>query len=350
MLHTFHKVRVEAIIGASGSESIDVAQICQSFMEEKKARRLVQNLGFKHVRQLAYPKTTADLCGQATLRLFEQQSIDPSSIDGFIFVTQNPDYMVPANTYVWQPKLGLSAETLMLDIIQGCSGYVYGLFYAAVLIESGLCRRVLLCAGDTSCDARNVAKMQQPANVALFGDGGSATLLCRSATDMPSYFSIQNNGELSDVIKGDKYSSKRFRAVERDEQGEPPKPQGTKINGVELASYAMDTVKGDIERLLQYAGFSYADIAYIIAHQANKNLLKSMSMGLSIAPSLLPFLAENTGNTSSASIPLALSENHASLPLLRQRPALLCGFGVGMSVASALIDLKQTVILDPVFL
>lgn len=350
MLTTFNNIKLEGIIGAAGAEVIDITKACSRYMEEKKALRLVKSLGFQHVRQTAYPNTTADLCGKAAQTLLKNLNISPCEIDAFIFVTQSPDYLVPANTYIWQTKLGLSQECLMLDICQGCSGFIYGMFYASTLISANLCNRVLLCAGDTSCIVRDMAKMAQPANAALFGDGGCAALICKDENTKNSYYSIQSNGELAHVIIGDKYSAKRFRSLERDANDNPPAPKGTQINGVELSTYAMVNVQNDIRRLIDYAQIDFNDLSYLIMHQANKSLLSALAKTMDLDNNKVPFLAADTGNTSSASIALALSENKDSLTELTVKPALLCGFGVGMSIASVITDMSSTKIYSPVYL
>lgn len=351
MIHQFNNVRIQSIMGAAGAEQIDVLKMCSAHLEEKKAQRLIKTLGFAQLRQLSFPYTTADLCCRAAKEMLMRQQVGSDSIDAFIMVTQTPDSIVPATTFVRQTELGLNHEILMLDLVQGCAGFVYGLFYASSLISSGVCRKVLVCAGDTSCVARNISKIDQAGNAAMFGDGGSAALVVYDENAASSTYSIQSHGEYAAVISSDFASWKRLRSADRTADGEPPKPsKGSHIDGVQLASYAMNDVKNDILRLLAHEKMSFNDVSYAIVHQANQTIVKTLAATLNAGINKVPFLAGRTGNTSSASIPLALSENIDNLLLIKDKPTLLCGFGVGMCIASAIIDLSCTNIYPAFYL
>ena len=112
----------------------------------------------------------------------------------------------------------------------------------------------------------------------------------------------------------------------------------------------MVNVQNDIRRLIDYAQIDFNDLSYLIMHQANKSLLSALAKTMDLDNNKVPFLAADTGNTSSASIALALSENKDSLTELTVKPALLCGFGVGMSIASVITDMSSTKIYSPVYL
>ena len=141
----------------------------------KKVKRL-QSVTGMDCRRLCPPGvTTADLCAHAAERLLQDMRIDRASIDALIFLSQSPDYVMPATACTLQHRLGLGTHCAALDVGQGCSGYVYGLWLAGGLLESGAARRVLLLVGDAMPprDPRN--RIIAP----VFGDGGSATLVER---------------------------------------------------------------------------------------------------------------------------------------------------------------------------
>lgn len=347
MLRRFDGVSVDGIIGASGTELIDIALMCERLgYEPQKTRRFIKSLGFEQVRLLRRPQTVSDLAQAAVPPLLEALELEPDSLDAFIFVTQSQDYIVPAPTYCLQQPLGLSEEVLMLDLVQGCTGFVYGLFYAATLLSSGVCNKVLVCAGDTSgYDGRQKG---QEANDLLFGDGLGAAVLSRRPDAAGLWFSLQSHGALHDVIIEPNGRSKYKRSLDYD-QGHI-EDTGTFIDGPRLADYVLNSGKADVLRLLERAGLKSSDISYCIAHQANKTLLKALAGLCALTPEQMPFLAAHTGNTSSASIPLSLSESSQSLSKLKEAPALLCSFGVGMAVASALVDLRRTQILPALYL
>lgn len=157
----------------------------------KKAERARKMLGTDR-RRVAWPGTTAsDLCKAAAQRLLEEQGVDRGTIDALIFVSQSPDYDLPATACVLQHELGLSANCAAFDVNQGCAGYVYGLWLAATLVSSGACGQVLLLVGDACCAPRDpVNRITTP----LFGDGGSASLVCRENNAPPMHFSLGTKG------------------------------------------------------------------------------------------------------------------------------------------------------------
>ena len=123
---------------------------------------------------------TSDLCANAAEKLLLKMAWDPSSIDALIFVTQTPDFRLPATACGLQHRLGLSKRCAAFDVNQGCSGYVYGLFLASSLIESGLAR-VLVLAGDT---LSKLICHRDKSTIFLFGDAGTATAMERSASHL----------------------------------------------------------------------------------------------------------------------------------------------------------------------
>ncbi len=352
MLRNFSNIKIEAVIGISGKSSINTVELCEKHggMEHRKAQRLAKSVGFEELKVIYPPLTTSDACCAGAQVLLEKLKLDPKDIDALIFVTQTPDYLIPATSYGLQCRLGISSEAYLMDITQGCSGFVNGLFAASTLIAAGAAKKVLLCVGDVIAGKlmRSQADLDQKANTALFGDGAGVALIS-AASDSPAYFSIQNNGEDADTIISP-YLGFRYRFSNNFDPEKVKNLHGASIDGSKLADYMLRVVKEDLSRLCSYAGMTYNDLSYCIAHQANKTLMSALADVSGMADDFMPFLAAKTGNTSSASIPLALSENQQILPKLRERQAVLCGFGVGLSVASALVDLSQTVILDPVYI
>ena len=114
-------------------------------------------------------------------------SISPSQIDGVVFVSQTPDYLIPATSSMLQSRLKIPNEAVAFDINYGCSGYIYGLFQASLLISSGSCNKVLVCAGDTTTSFVN---SKDRSTSMLFGDAGSATIVQNSSTKKENILNI----------------------------------------------------------------------------------------------------------------------------------------------------------------
>lgn len=352
MIGSFSNVKIDAILGAAGKHLLNVDDICTNILklDERQKKRLVKSLGFKNLRQLELPYTIGDLAVSSLKHFFLQTKEDPKAVDALIFVTQTPDFLIPGVSYKIQSELGFSEETLLLDFTQGCSGFVYAMFYAANLLSSGVCKKVLVCAGDTACMTVHDLKYIETAqsnNYALFGDGLGIALLSRDDNASNLFFSIKSHGDKYKTVFSPNFGYTTLRSVNFNEAD---LNINNAIDGVGLVEYISDTVVPDILRLLKKNSLEYSDLSYIIAHQANKNLIKLLATLIEKDESFVPFLAENTGNTSSASIALALSEGKNNLSLIKEKPAVLTGFGVGLSCATCIVNLKDTVICDPFYM
>lgn len=365
MIKTFNHVQISSIGAATGIKQFDVMNSCQSYLGEDKAKRLVKSLGFKKVRAFPLDITVADACQRICEQLFEKRNLTPSDIDCLVFITQCPDSLTPATTFYLQSKLGLRRDVLLFDVTQGCAGFVYGLELASALIESKTCRNAIVIVGDTCCLAHDLTNLVQPSNAALFGDGSGLAYLEYSDNCSPLSFTVIANGELSQTISSQSYSCrlKRKWLKERLSLGmteyeyqeylirnKNNKKEGSMISGTDIAMYAIDIVKPEIDRTLQEAKLTVGDISKFIVHQANKTILKSLALSLGCPFDKIPFLSSETGNTSSASIPLAICENPEIHNELKEKSVFLCGFGVGMTSANAIVDLSKTELMPTIYI
>lgn len=341
----FNNSKISAISAVAGKNIEDNLKKAMTFTDEVKAKKIIKSLGFKNLRYTDTDITTADLCIACANNIFSHNIINREDVDALIFITQTPDSLFPATSFFIQKELQLSKNIFLYDLTLGCSGYVYGLLFANQLIASGTAKNVLLCCGDTSRTTKN--EYNQPANTLLFGDAGSCTLVQHENNNEKSYFSCYSNGDLRNIINNDAFSFRKFR---KDPNINLANYFSCQINGLELANFTMNETKNEIIDIVHNANLSFEDISYCIAHQANKNLLKSLALSLGQTTEFIPFLSENTGNTSSASIPIGLVENKNNLPKLKEKPTILSGFGVGLSVVNAIVNLKDTQLLDPIYM
>ena len=365
MIKTFNHVQVSSIGASTGIKQFDVMNTCLDYLGEEKTKRLIKSLGFKKVRAYPLDITVADGCQRICEQLFEKRKLNPSDIDCLVFITQGPDSLTPATTFYLQAKLGLRSDVLLFDVTQGCAGFVYGLELASALIESKTCRNAIVIVGDTCCLAHDLTNLVQPANAALFGDGSGLAYLEYSDNCSPLSFTVIANGELSQTITSQSYSSRLYRNRLKErlslgmtqeqyqdylKQNKNKKLSGSKISGTDIAMYAIDVVKPEIERTLQEALLTVDDISKFIVHQANKTILKSLALSLGCPFDKIPFLSSETGNTSSASIPLAICENPEIHNELKEKSVFLCGFGVGMTSANAIVDLSKTELMPALYI
>ena len=117
---------------------------------EKVIRQTVLGSGIERLHVASDDQTSLDMCYEAAEHLFKKEQIDRSKIDGLVMISQTFDYLGPASSIILQDKLHLSEDTVCFDIIYGCSGYIYGIYQAAMMIASGSCKNVLLLNGETN--------------------------------------------------------------------------------------------------------------------------------------------------------------------------------------------------------
>jgi len=356
MLTKFSGIRIRAIGAASGRLKHDVVSACSSFLDERHARRLVKTLGFETVREVPLSMTTSDLCVEIAKRLLKGEGIDPGSVGALVLVTQTNDSIAPATVFSMQQRLGLSEECFLDDIINGCAGSVHGLFEGCSLIASGAVDRVIVCFGDTYCKIREIDESDQKANAALFGDGAGAVIIERDPKAEDLFFAVRAHGILAGAIRDNKGSERAARVAEAVQMGmmppealEPYKKRGIQIAGTAIASYAIDQVIPCIADLLGFSGFPKEEISCFLLHQANKTVLKAVALSMEVPEEKIPFAAKDTGNTSSASLALAMTESETVRDLLKEGPAVLGAFGVGMNCACMAGDLGLAKIYDTLY-
>ncbi|HKK19435.1 MAG TPA: hypothetical protein VJ952_12230, partial [Opitutales bacterium] len=158
----------------------------------EQIKRLKRTIGLDKRRVVQAGTTAADLCEGAAEALLSRAAVPKESIDAVVCVTQTPDHSQPCNAAILHGRLGLKTDCAAFDVGLGCSGYVYGLWLAHMMVAGGGCRRVLLLAGDA---LSRLVSPQDRAVAPLFGDGGSATLVEAGAKAGKAWFSLNTDGK-----------------------------------------------------------------------------------------------------------------------------------------------------------
>jgi 3-oxoacyl-[acyl-carrier-protein] synthase III len=283
---------------------------------------------------------TSDLCYAAAERLLSEAKISRDSIDALIFVSQTPDFILPATSCTLQSRLGLSTNCAAFDVGLGCSGYVYGLWLAATLIAAGGMRRVLVMVGDTS--NKLVAPQDRSVSL-LFGDAGTATVLEKSdeATPMTFVLGTDGAGHNNLIVPAGgcrNPSDESTRARTPRESGNMRSDEDLFMNGAEIFSFTLARVSPLIKSVLDNSAWTAEEVDYFVFHQANKFILTHLAKRMKLPPEKVPIALENYGNTSSASIPLTMTTSLLHLLTGDRLKLVLAGFGVGYSWGAAAID------------
>lgn len=290
---------------------------------------------------------TSDLCYEAAEKLLAELQWDKNEIGCLIFVSQTPDYMLPATACVLQSRLGLSQECFSLDISMGCSGWVYGLATICSMVSTGAYSKALLLAGDTVTVTKSpFDKSTYP----LFGDAGTATAIefLPGAPDMKFHFGTDGSNADSIMIKdggfrypfsADSLEYKMYDGIRRNNL------QST-LNGAQVFTFAISKAPKSIKAVLEYAGESIENIDYVLLHQANIFMNDKIIKKIGADPQKSPNSIQEYGNTSSASIPLTIVSRIPDAVRGDNKKLIVCGFGVGFSWATAVIETGNLVCPD----
>ncbi|MEQ8531092.1 MAG: ketoacyl-ACP synthase III, partial [Imperialibacter sp.] len=314
----------------------------------EEAAEIVEKTGIVE-RRFAEPGTCAsDLCQAAAERLIEGMGINKEEIDLLVFVSQTPDYRMPATSVLLQERLGLSKQTMAFDINLGCSAFVYGMSVVYALMQQQGMRKALLLDGETRSRVYS-AKDRKVAY--LFGDGGVAALIERDERFGQSFFSLNSDGSRENLIKADAggyrnpSSAKTVKERVVDDNGNIRTAEQGYMNGPDVFNFVIREIPQDLKRLSEFAQTNMSTLDYYVFHQANSYMNNYLGKKLKLDPEKVPVCLHRFGNTSSVSIPLTIAtELHGKLK--ERRKILLSSFGVGMSWASAIITMENCYTTD----
>jgi 3-oxoacyl-[acyl-carrier-protein] synthase-3 len=309
-------------------------------ISEDDRKLLIKTTGIEKRRSVGDSGvTTADLCQKAAEEIIKATATPKEEIGIVVFVSQTPDYFLPASSIILQHKLGLPKTCMAFDINLGCSGFVYGLSVISSLMSTGKIKRGLLLTGDiSSLGAPKEDKSVYP----LFGDGGTATLLEYDEKASPMTFSLQSDGggyEAIIVREGGmrKPYTKESWELKEKEKGISRAGRNLELNGMDVFNFSVGEVPKNITDFFQKTSTSPDSYDYFVMHQANLLMNETIRKKLKFPHEKVPYTLSKYGNTSSASIPLTIvSELRDKV----QNPLsfLMSGFGVGLSWAT--ISLK----------
>src|SRR5918993_491493 len=265
------------------------------------------------IRERHVGGTTAGLSAEAGRRALGMSGLDPASIDAIILATTTPDRTVPATSSTVAAELGLRCGAF--DINAACSGFTYGLVLAHGLIATGA-EKILVIGTDTLA---RITDWEDRNTAILFADGSGAVVL----------EAVEGRGQLLGWDLDADGSAERFLYAE---------VGGTlKMDGKEVFRRAVRIMVDSAEKSMAHAGVTADDVALVVPHQANTRIIQAACDRLGVPMEKTAVVLERTGNTSSASIPLALVDALDRDAVQPGDLVLLVGFGAGMTAASAIL-------------
>jgi 3-oxoacyl-[acyl-carrier-protein] synthase-3 len=331
-----------------------VPRTCQSNLHsagpwsQAKLESAIGKLGIRERRVVAEGVCASDLCFAAAERLFKDTTISRESVDLLIFVSQTPDYRMPATAIILQNRLGLSKDTAAFDINLGCSGFVYGLSIAYAYCSSQSVNRVLLLNGETRT---RVVSPRDKSTGLIFGDAGSATLIEKNTCSEEQVFSLNSDGGRYEYIIIPAGGYRKMASPESLKEvafadGSVRSQENAVMNGPSLAKYFLHEIPLDIKRVLAAAKIAIDDCDYILLHQASLFINERLQWHFKIPVERCPYSMREFGNTSSVSIPLTMVSQLAGPLGVGKNRVLMSGFGVGLSWATAHLVMDRIKVCD----
>ena len=286
-------------------------------------------------------ETALDLAIKALEKLFTKTSVKKEDIDGIIFCTQSPDYVMPSNSFLIHEKFEFDKNTWSFDYNLACSGYVYGLCIARGFIETGMAKNIMLITSDTYSKYIN---KKDRSTVNLFGDGAAVTIISNCDSEESRIIDAKLSSSGKDyksfyIPSGGSRLPKNKNTIEgtKDESGNIRNLENIHMNGFAVWKFISRIVPQQIQEILINNNLNINDVDFLGFHQASKLTLESLAKALKISNDKVYTNIENIGNTVSSSIPIALKDAIEEKKLKRGDLIVLSGFGVGLSWGTILM-------------
>ncbi|XP_031125852.1 3-oxoacyl-[acyl-carrier-protein] synthase 3 A, chloroplastic-like [Ipomoea triloba] len=296
--------------------------------------------GIRNRRVLSGKDNMTALAVEASKKALEMAEVDPGDVDLILLCTSTPEDLFGSAPQI-QKALGCRSNPLSFDITAACSGFMLGLVSAACYIRGGGFKNVLVIGADA---LSRYVDWTDRGTCILFGDGAGAVLVqaCDIAEDGLFAFDLHSDGE------GQRHLNASLKENETDKKvgtngsliGFPPKSSNfscIQMNGKEVFRFAVRVVPQSIEASLQKAGLTNSSIDWLLLHQANQRIIDAVATRLEIPSEHVISNLSNYGNTSAASIPLALDEAVRSGKVQAGHTIAAAGFGAGLTWGSAIM-------------
>ncbi len=291
--------------------------------------------GIKERRVVSGEQNAIDLGFEASKRALEKANMKPDDIDLIIAASSAPPDLYPAIACHIQTRLGIESQIPAFDITAACTGLIYAMSMAKAYIASGMYKNILLVATDNN--SRLVDWTDRGTSI-LFGDGAGAMVVTASEDGVDDIIAIdiKADGSYGNLIEL-AFDGKNCPLVEQYQE----KPKGIRMNGKGVYAFVAKILPHYVENLIANAGMKAEDIDYLIPHQANIRIIQAVQERLGYSDDKVVTNIKYYGNTSAASIPLALAESVEKGNVKLGTTAVLCGFGAGMTWGGAIVRLRE---------
>lgn len=294
---------------------------------------IVERTGIHHRHIAADHQATSDLAFEATKKALAAAKLTPKDIDAIVFATVSGDQVMPNTACVLQTLLGCRQNIMALDISAACSGFIYGISVANQFIQTGTYKNILVIGAEI---LHRLVNYKERDTCILFGDGAGAAILSRAEDDEPSKIYSHHLG--ADGSVGDLFvlpaggSRMPFSQEVLDN-----KAQFVRMKGREIFKHAVRSMTDVCEMALKTNNMTIDDVHWLIPHQANIRILESVAKHFEFPLEKVVINIANTGNTSAATVIIALDEAIRDGRIQRGQNVLLTAFGAGLTMGSVLL-------------
>lgn len=279
-------------------------------------------------RRISVGENTSDLSIKASLKAIEDANISPEDIDLIIVATISPDNYLPSTACIVQGAIKACNATCF-DISAACTGFIYGLSIAATFIKTGEAKVALVVGAEV---LSKMVNWKDRNTCVLFGDGAGAAILRASEQEGIMSISTYSEGDKGEYLKS--VGVPLNNPYVKDEKYSD---SYVSMNGKEIFKFALRVLPQSINDVLKKASHSLEDIKYIVPHQANLRIIEAVAKKLNISEDKFYTNLKSFGNTSGASIPLALDEMARKGLIKRGDKIILSGFGGGLTYGATIL-------------
>jgi 3-oxoacyl-[acyl-carrier-protein] synthase-3 len=316
-------------------------------LSERQKNEIVERVGIRY-RHLADEMTTAaDLCEASAKKLVTELGWDTAEVALLVFVTQTPDHLVPGTATQLQQKLGLPTNAIVLDVNQGCAGFVYGMSVIAGMMKAFQIRKALLLVGDT---ITKMVSREDNSIQPIFADAGSATAFELDSHAGEMLFRLGSRGADFEAIHVP-HGGFRFPvntdslSQEKIAEGISRNKTQLNMNGQAVFTFGLSTVASEINKLLEGKNLLVDELDFLVLHQANQFLNDAIARKVGFPKEKTPSSLYDFGNTSCATIPVTLVSRLSAQLKSQKLKLMLSGFGVGLSWGNVILETEKVVCL-----
>ena len=280
-------------------------------------------------RRLTQGQNTSELGAEAAKAALKKAELKPEEIDLIIVATTSPDNFTPSTACLVQAAIG-ATNAFCFDVNAACSGFLYGLNTATQYIKTGQCKNALVIGAEV---LSKIIDWSDRNTCVLFGDGAGAAVLVASET--PGIIAVDLGSDGSKGLALTCAAAPLSNMLVKDER----KNSYVAMNGKEVFKFASRVIPDSVEKLLEKTNIPIEEIKYIVPHQANMRIIDSAAKKLNLGIDKFYINLDKYGNTSAASIPIALSEMSEKGLLQKGDKIIAVGFGGGLTWGAAIIEI-----------